>query len=142
MSTTFDRQESFGWLVNVVANNAGKSFDNELKKHGLSIALWPTLMCLWEEEGITQRDIALKSKVESSTTTRTLDKLVKLELVERHEDPNSRRSFRIYLTDKGRALKDVLLPVPVAVNKAVLSSLNEDEQKMLIKLLQKMVKTI
>ncbi len=97
-------------------------------------------MCLWEEEGITQRDIALKSKVESSTTTRTLDKLVKLELVERHEDPNSRRSFRIYLTDKGRALKDVLLPVPVAVNKAVLSSLNEDEQKMLIKLLQKMVK--
>lgn len=142
MSTTFDRQESFGWLVNVVANNAGKSFDNELKKHGLSIALWPTLMCLWEEEGITQRDIALKSKVESSTTTRTLDKLVKLELVERHEDPNSRRSFRIYLTDKGRALKDVLLPVPVAVNAAVLSSLDEDEQKMLIKLLQKMVKAI
>lgn len=142
MSTTFDRQESFGWLVNVVANNAGKSFDNELKKHGLSIALWPTLMCLWEEEGITQRDIALKSKVESSTTTRTLDKLVKLELVERHEDPNSRRSFRIYLTDKGRALKDVLLPVPVAVNEAVLSSLDEDEQKMLIKLLQKMVKAI
>jgi len=142
MSTTFDRQESFGWLVNVVANNAGKSFDNELKKHGLSIALWPTLMCLWEEEGITQRDIALKSKVESSTTTRTLDKLVKLELVERHEDPNSRRSFRIYLTDKGRALKDVLLPIPVAVNEAVLSSLDEDEQKMLIKLLQKMVKAI
>ncbi|MGF1717706.1 MarR family transcriptional regulator [Photobacterium chitinilyticum] len=142
MSTTFDRQESFGWLVNVVANNAGKSFDNELKKHGLSIALWPTLMCLWEEEGITQRDIALKSKVESSTTTRTLDKLVKLELVERHEDPNSRRSFRIYLTDKGRALKDVLLPIPIAVNEAVLSSLDEDEQKMLIKLLQKMVKAI
>lgn len=142
MSTTFDRQESFGWLVNVVANNAGKSFDNELKKHGLSIALWPTLMCLWEEEGITQRDIALKSKVESSTTTRTLDKLEKLDLVERHEDPNSRRSFRIYLTDKGRALKDVLLPVPVAVNAAVLSSLDEDEQKMLIKLLQKMVKAI
>lgn len=142
MSTTFDRQESFGWLVNVVANNAGKSFDNELKKHGLSIALWPTLMCLWEEEGITQRDIALKSKVESSTTTRTLDKLEKLDLVERHEDPNSRRSFRIYLTDKGRALKDVLLPVPVAVNEAVLSSLDEDEQKMLIKLLQKMVKAI
>ncbi|RWX55041.1 MarR family winged helix-turn-helix transcriptional regulator [Photobacterium chitinilyticum] len=142
MSTTFDRKESFGWLVNVVANNAGKSFDNELKKHGLSIALWPTLMCLWEEEGITQRDIALKSKVESSTTTRTLDKLVKLELVERHEDPNSRRSFRIYLTDKGRALKEVLLPIPIAVNEAVLSSLDEDEQKMLIKLLQKMVKAI
>lgn len=142
MSTTFDRQESFGWLINVVANKAAKTFDNELKNHGLSIALWPTLMCLWEEEGITQRDIAQKSKVESSTTTRTLDKLEKLGLVERREDPNSRRSFRVYLTDKGRELKDELLPVPIAVNQMMLSSLDEEEQKAIIKLLKKMVDTI
>ena len=142
MSKSFDRKASFGWLVNVVANEAGKSFDNELKKHGLSVALWPTLMCLWEEEGITQRDIAQKSKVESSTTTRTLDKLEKLKLVERREDPNSRRSFRIYLTEEGRKLKDVLLPIPVAVNEKVLSSLDEDEQQTMIRLLQKMVNAI
>ncbi|OLQ71144.1 MarR family transcriptional regulator [Photobacterium proteolyticum] len=139
MSTTFDRQESFGWLINVVANKAAKTFDTELKKHGLSIALWPTLMCLWEEEGVTQRDIAKKSKVESSTTTRTLDKLEKLGLVERRDDPSSRRSFRIYLTDKGRALKDELIPIPVAVNNMMLSSLDSDEQKVLITLLKKMV---
>lgn len=42
------------------------------------VALWPTLMCLWEEEGVTQRDTARKSKVENSTTTRTLDKLENL----------------------------------------------------------------
>lgn len=106
MNETFDRQSSFGWLINVVANDAAKTFDTELKKHGLTIALWPTLMCLWEEEGVTQRDIAQKSKVENSTTTRTLDKLENLGLVERQPDPNSRRAFRIYLTDEGRALKE------------------------------------
>ncbi len=82
-----------------------KKFDNELKKQGLTIALWPTMMCLWEEEGVTQRDIAAKSKVENSTTTRTLDKLEKLGLVERRADPNSRRSFRIFLTEEGRKLR-------------------------------------
>ncbi|PKH08127.1 MarR family winged helix-turn-helix transcriptional regulator [Moritella sp. Urea-trap-13] len=142
METKFDRQNSFGWLLNVVANKASKDFDTELKKHGLSLALWPTLMCLWEEEGVTQREIALKSKVESSTTTRTLDKLVALALVERRDDPNSRRSFRIYLTDAGRSLKEQLLPIPLAINNNLLSSLDAQEQQQMISLLKKLVTDI
>ncbi|GLR73621.1 MarR family winged helix-turn-helix transcriptional regulator [Aliivibrio sifiae] len=138
----FDRQSSFGWMINVIANQASKNFEAELKQHGLTVALWPTMMCLWEEEGVTQRDIAEKSKVENSTTTRTLDKLEKLGLVERQADPNSRRSFRIYLTDEGRALRETLLPVPVKVNKEALSSLDLNEQKEMIRLLQKMVAAV
>lgn len=139
MSQDFDRQTSFGWLINVLANDASKLFDNELKKHGLTIALWPTLMCLWEEEGVTQREIAKKSKVENSTTTRTLDKLEKLGLVERRADPESRRSFRIHLTDEGRALESQLIPIPAGLNKEYLSALEPSEQKELIRLLKKLV---
>lgn len=142
MSQEFDRQNSFGWMINVVANKASKDFDVELKQHGLSLALWPTLMCLWEKEGITQRDIAAKSKVENSTTTRTLDKLEKLELVERRADPNSRRSFRIYLTEKGKALEEQLVPIPIRLNKELMNELDVEEQQQMIKLLQKMVAAI
>ncbi|MFL7033786.1 MarR family winged helix-turn-helix transcriptional regulator [Vibrio lentus] len=142
MSQEFDRQNSFGWMINVVANKASKDFDIELKQHGLSLALWPTLMYLWEEEGITQRDIAAKSKVENSTTTRTLDKLAKLELVERRADPNSRRSFRIYLTEKGKALEEQLVPIPIRLNKELMNELDAEEQQQMIKLLQKMVAAI
>ncbi len=142
MPEEFDRQNSFGWMINVIANKASKDFDLELKKHGLTIALWPTLMCLWEEEGITQRDIAEKSKVENSTTTRTLDKLEKLELVERRADPNSRRSFRIYLTEKGKALEEVLIPIPIKLNKELMEALDTDEQQQMLGLLKKMVAAI
>jgi len=139
MSIKFDRQASFGWLSNVVAHKAAKKFEEELRKHGLTLALWPVLMCLFEEEGITQSEIAKKSMIENSTTTRTLDKLVKLALVERRNDPNSRRSFRIYLTEAGRALENQILPVPLAVNKELLAPLESSEQKELIRLLQKLV---
>ena len=142
MSQEFDRQNSFGWMINVIANKASKDFDTELKEHGLTIALWPTLMWLWEEEGITQRDIAAKSKVENSTTTRTLDKLEKLELVERRADPNSRRSFRIYLTEKGKALEEQLIPIPTRLNKELMNELDAEEKQQMIKLLQKMVAAI
>ncbi|UPR46575.1 MarR family transcriptional regulator [Vibrio cyclitrophicus] len=142
MPEEFDRQNSFGWMINVIANKATKDFDVELKKHGLTIALWPTLMCLWEEEGVTQRDIAAKSKVENSTTTRTLDKLEKLELVERRADPHSRRSFRIYLTEKGKALEEVLIPIPVKLNEELMAALDAKEQQQMIGLLKKMVAAI
>lgn len=142
MPEEFDRQNSFGWMINVIANKVSKDFDLELKKHGLTIALWPTLMCLWEEEGVTQRDIAEKSKVENSTTTRTLDKLEKLELVERRADPNSRRSFRIYLTEKGKALEEVLIPIPIKLNKELMEALDTNEQQQIIGLLKKMVAAI
>ncbi|EAS44959.1 MarR family transcriptional regulator [Photobacterium profundum] len=142
MSTSFDRQSSLGWLINVVANKLKNDFDTELKKHGLTIALWPTLMCLWEEEGVTQREIAIKSKVESSTTTRTIDKLERLHLVERRDDPQSRRSFRIYLTDEGRALQSTLIHIPVDINESMLSSLDSEEQEQMLGLLKKLVRNI
>ncbi|ASI93089.1 MULTISPECIES: MarR family winged helix-turn-helix transcriptional regulator [Vibrio] len=139
MKTEFERQTSFGWLLNVVANHASKEFDKRLREKGLTLALWPTLMCLWEKEGVTQREIAQMSKVESSTTTRTLDKLEALELVERRADPESRRSFRIFLTDKGKALKEEVIHLPVEVNQALLAGLEEEEQRTLIATLQKLV---
>lgn len=142
MSEKFDRLSSFGWMVNVVASKAEKLFDIELKKHGLSIALWPTLMCLWEEEGVSQREIAAKAKVENSTTTRTLDKLEKLGLVERHPDPQSRRTFRIYLTPKGRDLEEVLTPIPLSINQQLLRALNAEEQQQMLTLLQKIVSDV
>ncbi|KXF81587.1 MarR family winged helix-turn-helix transcriptional regulator [Enterovibrio coralii] len=138
----FDRQSSFGWLINVVAGQAEKQLDTELKKHGLTIALWPTMMCLWEEEGVTQREIAKKAKVESSTTTRTLDKLEKLELVERRADPDSRRNYRIFLTKKGKDLEALVSHLPIDINAALLSSLNEKEKAQLVDLLQKVVHTV
>ncbi|MCG9788203.1 MarR family transcriptional regulator [Vibrio mediterranei] len=139
MKTEFERQTSFGWLLNVVANHASKEFDKRLREKGLTLALWPTLMCLWEKEGVTQREIAQMSKVESSTTTRTLDKLEALELVERRADPESRRSFRIFLTGKGKALKEEVIHLPVEVNQALLAGLEEEEQRTLIATLQKLV---
>ncbi len=39
MSEQFDRQDSFGWMINVVAHDAAKRFEIELKKHGLTVAL-------------------------------------------------------------------------------------------------------
>jgi DNA-binding MarR family transcriptional regulator len=59
--------------------------------------------------------------------------------VERQADPNSRRSFRIYLTEKGRGLRETLIPIPMQINQDLLSRLDSNERDDMIRLLQKMV---
>lgn len=142
MSDKFERESAYGWLIAVLHNNNSNLLDTELRKYGLTIALWPTLMCLWEEEGVTQKEISDKARVQRSTTTRTLDKLEALGLIERKADPNSRRVFKIFLTDKGRKLEEELLPIPLALTKKFLEPLSANEQEDLIRILQKLVKTI
>lgn len=97
------------------------------------------MMCLWEQEGMTQRELSDKSRIENSTTTRTLDKLEERGWVERQADPNSRRSYRIYLTEEGRKLKGTLQPLANQVNQNALSHLEEKEQQELLRLLTKVM---
>lgn len=142
MTKILDSEHTACWLIHGIANSTAKRFDFELKKHGLTVALWPTLMCLWEQEGISQRAIAQKSKVENSTTTRALNKLERLGLIEQRPAPSSRRSFDIYLTENGRTIQDDLLPLPVHVNQEYLNILEPDERKEMIHLLKKIVSRI
>lgn len=131
-----NRRESLGWNVAVLARKMAGHLDSELKKYDLKIAYWPTLFLLWEQEGMSQTDLAQACMTEHYTTTRVLDKLEILGLIERRADPNSRRTFRIYLTTKGRELEKPLTEMARRVNEYYLSRLPEKKQDTFIRLMQ------
>ncbi|MGB1091094.1 MAG: MarR family winged helix-turn-helix transcriptional regulator [Oceanobacter sp.] len=136
---SFDRKSSLGWLVAALHQQMAQDMDKGLAQHDLPLALWPTMMCLWEEDNRTQADIAKSAKVQSYTTTRALDKLETMGWVVRTEDANSRRSHRIQLTEKGHAAREEVLKVPVEVNQETTKALTKEETEQLIGLLQKLV---
>lgn len=130
------RRESLGWHIAVLAKKMAAQLDAELKKYGLKITYWPTLFLLWEHEGLSQTELAQACMTEHYTTTRILDKLEALGLIERRTDPNSRRTFRIYLTQKGRALEKPLTDMAQRVNDYYLSRLPEKKQDAFLRMLQ------
>jgi DNA-binding MarR family transcriptional regulator len=60
-------------------------------------------------------------------------------LVTRDPDPNDGRVSRIYLTERGRSLRDELVPKAIAVNARVLSRMTEGEVRTLRRLLGKLL---
>jgi DNA-binding MarR family transcriptional regulator len=61
---------------------------------------------LWEEEGLTQSDLAERTWVQPATVSTTLQRMEQAGLVVRRPDPEDRRATCVYLTERGRALRE------------------------------------
>jgi DNA-binding MarR family transcriptional regulator len=63
------------------------------------------LCALWEQEGVTQSELAEQLHVQPATITNALKRMEKAGWVERRHDLEDHRVSRVYLTDAGRAVR-------------------------------------
>lgn len=133
------RHSSLGWLIAVLGNYMAAALDDRLKELDLRITLWPTLMILWQEDGLTQTELSARCRTANYTTTRMLDVLEKKNIIERKSHPTSRRSHLVYLTDLGQSLKIEGITRAMETNNGFMSALSENEQETLINLVNKVI---
>src|ERR1700687_4371992 len=62
----------------------------------------PLLRELWEEEGLTQTELAIRLKLTPPTITKMLQRMEKSGFIQRKPDPDDQRVSRVYLTSAGR----------------------------------------
>jgi DNA-binding MarR family transcriptional regulator len=85
---------------------------SKIREHELDITfeLLEVVMYLYKKDGVNQQEIADMMIKDKSSMTYLIDNLVKREMVKRVEDENDRRNKLIYITEKGKQLKDTLDP--------------------------------
>ena len=137
-STKDVRRTSFGFLIKTLSARLDAQMEIELKRHGLNLKQFGTLMMVFEMEGASQIEIGKNVGIPGYATTRTLDELEKKGLVYRHRPPENRRTHHIYLTDEGKKLRKVLPPIIQKVNDEALAALNAEDQNKLISILTKL----
>ena len=111
----------------------------ELRPFDVGIGQWAVLLHLWANDGLTQAQLARRVAIEQPTMVRTIDRMERDGLVTRTPDPNDGRASRISLTDRGRALRDDLVPLADEVNRAATGTLTDEEVATLRRLLGKLV---
>lgn len=86
-----------------------------LDKLGLTYTQYITLLVLWEEDGLSVKELGNRLFLDSGTLTPLLKKLETQELCNRIRDQIDERNVSIYLTAKGRELKGQAREVPSQV---------------------------
>jgi DNA-binding MarR family transcriptional regulator len=134
-------EDSLGYLLNRAARLVAHQLADRLRRHGIGIGQWAVLMFLWARDGVSQAELSKSVAIEPPTMVRTIDRMVRDGLVTRSPDPQDGRASRIHLTDRGRSLRDNLVPEAVAVNESAVESMTESEARTLRRLLRKVVAT-
>ena len=99
---------------------------------------WFFLRELWEEDGLSQRELSSRVGMMEPTTVVAIRGMVQSGLVRRVKDKKDRRKVRIHLTAKGRRLKETLLPYAVEVNAIATQGLTKSEVHTFRRLISRM----
>jgi DNA-binding MarR family transcriptional regulator len=110
--------------------------------HGVSIGQWFFLYTLWEEDGLTQRELSQRVGMMEPTTVTALNTMEGLGLVERVRNVQDRRKVNIFLTPKGRALKAQIIPAVDDIDTAALAGVSAAELEQAITVLQRVATNI
>ncbi|MBR9919947.1 MAG: MarR family transcriptional regulator [Bacteroidetes bacterium] len=117
---------------------------NNLKDHdaGISLDEWVVLKRISEAGGCSQTELSEFTVKGPAKMTRTLDLLQKKELVEKHQDPEDRRRYMVFVTEAGSVLIKKLMPSVKQYRQRALAGFDEKERKQLNAFLNRMIRNV
>jgi len=122
-----DPLHSVGYLTRINFRAFSKALEKLTEPHGVTAGQWRILRVLWEEDGITQREISNRVGITEATAVKSLAGLETAELITREVDESDRRKMITRLTTRAKRLKKKLIPFVVDVNERALKGISRKD---------------
>lgn len=136
---TFDKTQSAGFLANHMARLFASGLMRRIKPLGLTPAHFMVLLELWDEDGLTQRDLVARLDVEQATMSNTLARMIRDGLITRQPSEHDKRAQVLHLTDKARALRAQATSAAQAQNAQALAGLSDEERDQFLDLMTRTI---
>jgi DNA-binding MarR family transcriptional regulator len=91
------------------------------------IGQFPVLASLWCNDGQSIRDLARSARTSEPTMVRTIDRMQRDGLVTREAGETDRRTVQVRLTDRGRALRELLIPEAREIVDIAIAGIDADQ---------------
>lgn len=130
--------DSLAFLLSDTSRLMRKRFDERARTIGATRSQWRTLAVLARNEGINQGGLAELLEIEPITVCRMIDRLEEAGKVERRRDPDDRRAWRIYLTEKARPFIEQFRELANELTNEVLDGISEADRAHMATMLQQM----
>lgn len=95
--------------LDVALRRVDRIFRRSISPPELTTIEWYILRALYERDGQHASELAQAVGRAATSFTPNLDKLERRGLIERRPDPEDRRAVRIFLTESGQSVREVVL---------------------------------
>ncbi|BBB90935.1 MAG TPA: MarR family transcriptional regulator [Methylomusa anaerophila] len=106
----FKLDDSLGFILNRTSTKLKNELFKCFKEYNVTPEQWAILNRLWEQDGVTPKELSESTFKDKPNTNRILEKLQMKELIVRKPHPVDKRAYQIFLTDRGWALRERLIP--------------------------------
>lgn len=113
-----------------------------LSAHEIPFGYWTFLRILWEEDGLTQRELSARAGVMEPTTFRALKAMEERGYIVRKRAPGNNKNVYLFLTRKGQMLKAKLVPLAEEVNQIAVAGIKLSDLTTTRKTLLKMLRNL
>jgi DNA-binding MarR family transcriptional regulator len=104
-------------------------------RHGVHNGQQYVLQCLWDEDGLTPGELARRLELATPTVTRATHRMEAAGLLSRRRHERDGRLVRLFLTERGRALEQVIEEEREALTARALASLDLPQRAALVRAL-------
>ena len=133
---------TYGLLIARVALIHRTRVSEYLAQHNLYVGQEMLLKCLWNQDGLSQKDIADLMGIQAATATRMVIRMERSGLVERKSDAEDQRVSQVYLTDLGRSLQPAVEEGWLAIEQQILEGFSLEERQLLRRYLEQLHKNM
>lgn len=126
---------SVGYQIRTTHRLIQRALQTRIEPHGVTLGMWYFLRVLWIQDGITQSELSRRIGTMEPTTLAAVRDMERDGIVRRVRDPSDGRKINVFLTEHGRALEPVLLPLAIEVIETATAGITTREVSMLLALL-------
>tara|TARA_Y100000768_G_scaffold307591_1_gene241696 strand:+ start:506 stop:955 length:450 start_codon:yes stop_codon:yes gene_type:complete len=135
---------NLGMLIGQIHRLSTKKFVQNSHNSGIDISMdqWLVLGPIWENEGISHKEISEYCLKDKTSVTKIIDTLEKKNLVVRVPDQLDHRIKRVVLSNKGKKLFLEVIPVMELTRDQLRKGITEKEVELLRSVLSKIYKNL
>ena len=128
--------ESFGRYVSVIYRHLQILLNHRLNSYGVGSGQYIFISAIYKNPGISQKDLTKLIKIDRATTAKALLKLEQNGYVDRIQDKDDKRYYKLYLTKKGIDFIPILDEIQDDLTNMLSQGMNSHEYSETIKSLK------
>lgn len=121
--------DSIGYQTRSAHRAFQRYLRSQIEPHGVTLGMWYFLRVLWQEDGLTQRELSVRIGTMEPTTLNAIAGMERIGLVKRSRNKFDRRKLNVQLTAKGHQLKAMLLPLAADVVETATAGFSDHDKE-------------
>ena len=136
--TIFSPSQYVCFKLNRAMRKVSRAYEAHLAPLGITPAQFYVLSSLFETAQVKFKVLAGKLSMEGPTLTGILDRLERMNFIERRADPEDRRSLLIFLTEQAQEKRDIIATLVDTLDSELRKQFEPEDFKTFMEILNQM----